>query len=748
MLHPKFLIALIGCFLSLSAHAQLSGTVTDDTGFPLSGATVKWDGDGGTVTDIDGRFTLAEAAGNHRFTVSYLGFVSQEFHYYEVADSGMLTVILLEGGTDLAGIEVTARDRGSRTAVNSLFNDELLSAKELKKAPCCALSESFENSPVVDLAYGDPLTGRREIQMLGLRGTYTLLTLENRPFMSGLASPYALDIIPGPWVSGIQIGKGAGALTNGAGGLTGNINSELRKPDAEEPLYVNIFGSSQGRGEANVGLNGRFNEKLTAGLLLHGSLTDNGHDFDGDGFQDMPGRETGVALGRLFYRSENLAAQWNVLGSRDRRSAGQLGLDPYRIDQANDHLELFGKVGLLNLGRDHRSLGIVYSAAFHQLDNRYGNRLHRGEQQTYFLNAIYQTELWDERHGLTLGASGQQDLIDESFSQEGKTDFDRNERVLGAYGEYTFQSAAPVADRPGLRWTVVAGLRLDHHSLGGVQASPRLHLRLNPDAVTALRLSAGRGWRSPNVLVENLNWLPGSRQVVSPTPDAANPGFAGLETAWNFGASLTRQLQIGQREGEFVVDFYRTAFTNQIVVDAEGDLSTLNLYQLGGQSFANGAMVTLDVEVAPRIDAKIAYKYSDVRTSYRERGLRELPLVPTHRALATLGYDGRRIKAHLNYQWVGEQRLIDFDRLPASVNLVHPQRAPAFGLLNAQVTCIANARLEVYGGGENLTQVRQRNAIIGAEAPFEGEYFDASQVYQPLVGRRFYLGLRYTITKK
>ena len=51
-------------------------------------------------------------------------------------------------------------------------------------------------------------------------------------------------------------------------------------------------------------------------------------------------------------------------------------------------------------------------------------------------------------------------------------------------------------------------------------------------------------------------------------------------------------------------------------------------------------------------------------------------------------------------------------------------------------------------GAENITNVVQRNAIIGAYDPFEGAYFDATQVYQPLNGSVLYVGLRYALPKK
>ncbi|MEM9527858.1 MAG: TonB-dependent receptor, partial [Bacteroidota bacterium] len=224
-----------------------------------------------------------------------------------------------------------------------------------------------------------------------------------------------------------------------------------------------------------------------------------------------------------------------------------------------------------------------------------------------------------------------------------------------------------------------------------------------------------------------------------------NPGFLGLETAWNYGFNLTHNLTVGGRELQLVFDLFRTEFQQQIIVDAEQDLGSLRLYQLDGPSRANNLMISANYEILPLIDVKLAYKYNDVQQTYATNGLREVPLTPRHRGLATIGYDGARIKAHLNYQWVGQQRLIDFDQIPEDVFLPHPQRAPSFGLLNAQITYVANSHTEYYFGGENLTDRTQRDAIIGAWEPFDGGYFDASQVYQPIFGLRLYAGVRWTL---
>lgn len=735
--------------------AQTHGEVFDSDDYPLVGATVTWADGSGTTVDADGHFLLPEKPGQNQFQISYLGFATRDFMTDTLAFP--LKIVMLEEGTALGQIEVTARDGGSSASLLSIRNIESISSKELRKAPCCSLAESFENSPVVDLTYGDPLTGRREIQMLGLRGNYTQLTLEKRPMLDGLASPYALDMIPGPWVSGIQIGKGSGSLESGAAGLTGEINTELIKPTNGPKAYVNLFANSMGRGEMNLLGNKQISKTLWLGGAAHASFTENDQDHDFDRFKDMPDRRTGVGLLRLFRKGDdNWEGQWNLLGVRDQRNGGQQDvhdhgqdiLEPYLIDQDNRRVEAWGKTGYFGFAKPWQSIGFIYSASHHELNNRYGLRLHQGEQRSGYFNALYHTRIGNDNHQVSIGGTARMDDFAEVYDA---VDYSRSENTVGAYGEYTFRWEESEEGATLRAVTAIVGLRADRHNLGGNQFSPRINVKYNPNERSAIRLSAGRGWRSPNLLLDNLNWLPSSRTVtdrngVAPNEGllADNQGFRGLEIAWNYGVNFTHNFLIGGREGQLVVDFFRTDFQNQLIVDAEQDIETLRIYQLDGPSFANSFMVSGNYEILPLIDVKLAYKYNDVRQTYDGVGLREVPLTPRHRVLATLGYDGRRIKAHLNYHWMGEQRLIDFDQIPEEIFVAQPQRAPAFGLLSLNVTYVANAKTEFYAGGENLTNQTQRNAIIGAFSPFDG-YFDATQVYQPLFQRQAYIGVRWTL---
>ena len=148
---------------------------------------------------------------------------------------------------------------------------ENISGAELHKAACCNLAESFETNPSVDMSYSDAITGARQIKLLGLDGTYSLMQIENMPNLRGLATTFGLTYIPGPWMESIQVSKGAASVVNGYDAIAGQINAELKKPDSDEKLFLNLFGNIDGRlefnGNGNIKVKG---DTLTTGIFVHG----------------------------------------------------------------------------------------------------------------------------------------------------------------------------------------------------------------------------------------------------------------------------------------------------------------------------------------------------------------------------------------------------------------------------------------------------------------------------------------------
>lgn len=223
------------------------------------------------------------------------------------------------------------------------------------------------------------------------------------------------------------------------------------------------------------------------------------------------------------------------------------------------------------------------------------------------------------------------------------------------------------------------------------------------------------------------------------------PDFAyGLtpEVAWNIGLNFTQGFVISQRAAVVSIDFYRTEFSRQVVVDFDQDPRSISFYQLDGASYSNSMQFQFDYELMERLDIRLAYRFNDVRTDYQS-GLLQKPLIARHRAFVNLAYEtGSQWKFDATFNLQGRKRIPGTDGNPSDFQLA--AYSPTFMLLNAQVSKSIGQRFQVYAGGENLLDFRQENPIIAADQPL-GPYFDASMIWGPVFGRNLYAGLRFRI---
>ena len=201
-----------------------------------------------------------------------------------------------------------------------------------------------------------------------------------------------------------------------------------------------------------------------------------------------------------------------------------------------------------------------------------------------------------------------------------------------------------------------------------------------------------------------------------------------------------------ESKADITIDFYRTDFQNQVVVDYETP-TEINFYNLNGESFANSLQIEFNYTPLERLDLKSAYKHYDVKTQYNSGELQK-PLTPKQRFFSNVSYEtvsnnkGGMWKFDSTYNWTGQQRFSSTLQSPENFQL--PANSPTFSTLNAQITKVFSDQFEVYIGGENITNERQNNPILGAQNPF-GSNFDSTFVYGPIFGSMYYAGLRFKL---
>lgn len=742
---PLFwLMALIP--LAVGAQQNLTGTILDGSASQeqgLPGANVVWLGSStGAVTDLDGQFEIPYLPEYQSLVISYVGYRSDTL---EVRSNSPIRFSLYRDDT-LGEVTVSARKKASSRSFLEAQNTILVSSAELLKAACCNLAESFETNPSIDVNFADAITGARQIKMLGLTSPNILITTENIPAIRGASQTYGLSFIPGPWVESIQITKGTGSVVNGYESIAGQINAELQKPSLDDRLFVNAYGAINGRLELNTHLNTKVSDKWDTGLYVHADTRGEKFDRNDDGFLDLPLAQQINLMNRWQYTdAENgLVSFINVRYMNDEKQSGQVDFDPtlhkggtqfWGSEVDTQRIDASAKLGWVNPEIPYQSLGVQTAFSYHDQESYFGLQTYDIQHTSFYGNLIYNSIISDSRHKVKTGVSFTYDGYDEVVNGG---EFDRKENSIGGFFEYQYDDLGDL--------NMTAGIRVDNHNRMGFFVTPRLHVRYTPWERSAFRFSVGSGQRTANIFTENQQLFSSNRSIQILDTDGPVYGLD-PEKAWNFGLSYLQGFDLFGKKADVTLDFYRTDYTNQVVVDWF-DPRTVRFYNLDGKSFANSFQAEFNYNPFDRFDLRLAYKYFDVQSTYRDLGESEIPLVPKNRFFANASWEtkvspkGGQWKVDVTFNWLDTQLLPSTDSNPPQYQL--GDRSPTVGTLNAQVTKVFSPNFEVYLGGENITDVRQEQPVLGADDPF-GSFFDSTIVYGPIFGSSYYMGLRYKL---
>lgn len=726
----------------LSSHLVKGIVLEDDNKGkfkPLSGASIFWLGTSdGVLADSTGLFSIRHNGTASRLVVSYAGYQSDTISVSEMDE----LKIVLASNRQLKEVTVTSKQRSTYINNFSPIRTQTMSGAELLKAACCNLSESFETNPSVDVSYNDAVTGSKQIQLLGLSGNYTQLTVENLPGPRGIATPLGLNSIAGPWIESIQLTKGVGSVANGYESIAGQINVELKKPENSEQLLANVYVNDYGKTDLNLNLSKKLSKNWSTALLLHDDFfTNKKLDFNKDGFRDLPTGNTVSLVNRYkFDNSKGTLVQVGFKLLNDKRTGGEVSFDPatdknttnrYGLGINTERYEGFAKIGYVFPEKKYKSLGLQVAGISHRQDSYFGLTTYNAKQQTVYGNFIYQSIIGTTIHKFRAGLSFLYDRYEEDFKLN---NYRRTEIVPGIFGEYTYT--------PNTKFSAVVGLRADHNSLFGFFVTPRLNIRYEPVTGTTIRASLGRGQRTANIFAENTSVFVSARQVNILAAGAGKAYGLDPEVAWNKGVSIDQKFKLFGNDASAALDYFRNDFSNQVVVDME-DARSVKYYNLQGRSFSNSFQAELNVEPVKKFELRLAYRYFDVRSTYSGQ-LKERPLVARNRAFLNLAYAVSGFKFDYTITYNGKKRLPDTQANIPAYQL--PGYSPDFVLMNAQVSKTVGKKypLDLYVGVENLANYFQKSVVLAADQPFS-QYFDASMIWGPVNGRMFYAGVRFKI---
>lgn len=695
------------------------------------------------------------------------------------------TAIYGERADSLDAAVFVSRQAGNYLSKGKEIRTEVISAAGLCKMACCNLAESFENSASVTVGYSDAVTGARQIRLLGLSGVYTQMLDENRPVMRGISAPFGLSYVPGQWLESIQIAKGASSVINGVESMTGQINMEHRKPTDEKPLFINVALMSDTKMDLNIASSLQMGYKWSTVLLGHVSGNFASHDMNGDSFLDEPRMMQVNFSNRWLYQADNGAqVRFGFRVLQDQRLGGQMLMDedgrytyydkdnyiwnplelsamqvnPWGSDIQNRQLNGYMKIGIPLNEENTQNIALVGDLCYTGMDSYFGATNYLADQYSGYGNLLYQNHM-NESHKFTLGMSAVYDRYLENFRRRiwynalpNDSAFPRelNQTASGGiFGEYTFHA--------GDKFSSIVGLRGDWYKQSGARIvgkfSPRVTLKYVPVEEIVIRANGGRGVRFATPIVDNIGVLSTGKLF---TGEYAHHL---LEDAWTFGGNITYYMPFGANSNTYIsFDYFRTQFTQQMVVDYEHYANTIDFYALNGnRSYTDNYQLDFSVDPVERFNITVTCRYTNAMIELAGQGLVEKPMTSRFKGVLNMQYATRMSKwifdftASLN----GSCRVYNFmrDRKDSDGNLLYPGgRTPVYPLLYAQVTRKLRG-VDLYIGAENLTNFKQKDVIIGTRGA-DGyinprvSTFDASAIWGPLMGFKAHIGLRFTLWKK
>jgi outer membrane receptor for ferrienterochelin and colicin len=745
MLHK---IVFLLCLVTSVTTAQeiIKGIVIDTNKQPIIGANVIWQNTTvATNTSATGSFSIAKTSESSLLIVSSEGYETQQITVSTLED---LTIVLKEINS-LQAVTVSKTRKSTEHSLYKVTNVQTMGQKELLKAACCNLSESFSTNPSIDVNFSDAVTGNRQIKMLGLTSPYILITDENIPAVRGASQAYGLSFVPGTWVESIQITKGAGSVINGYESISGQINYEVLKPVSDIPFFLNAYASQDQRYELNTHFNTKFSDKLSSTLFVHGNTRVGKNDMNNDGFLDNPiGKQVNI-LNRWQYGDcgTGFVSFLNLRYMKDDKQAGETDFNPdtdklttnvWGSEVNTEKIEISNKTGYVFPDSPYQSFGFQNSFQSHKQDSYFGLTQYSIHQKSFYSNLLFNSIINNTKNKFTTGLNFALDDYNEFIAVNFNRDFSRIDNSVGAFFEYTFDNTE--------NFSLVAGARVDHHNRLGTFVTPRLHIRYNPWGNAVLRASVGRGKRAANIFAENQHLFASNREFSILNNDGKLYGL-NPEIAWNYGVSFIQKFKLLGKDAEVILDYYGTDFQNQAVVDIDASPQQVLFYNLEGKSFAKSFQAEFNIELIRHLNVKTSYKYYDVQTQFQS-GQLQRPLQAKHRFFANVAYEthikdkGQQWKFDVTYNWLGVQRLPNTTSNPVEYQLT--DYAPSFAIVNAQITRTFSSTFELYVGGENIGNFKQTNGIVQNDNPF-GTYFDSSMLYGPVFGQMYYAGLRFKI---
>ncbi|RYY43267.1 MAG: TonB-dependent receptor, partial [Chitinophagaceae bacterium] len=596
-----FLVLLVG-LIRLSAFAQQASIhgrlVNADR--PIIAATLSLSPGGKTtISDSTGRFKFEKlSGGTYRLRISATGYQQVDKKLSLQPDSLAHLFITMERmEASLEDVVVTGTLKEVRRP-ESPVAVEVYTPAYFKKNPTPNIYDALQNINGVRPQLNCQVCNTGDIHINGLEGPYTMVLLDGMPIVSSLSTVYGLSGIPNSLVERIEIVKGPASSLYGSEAVGGLINIITKSPEKAARFSADIFSTSWGEINTDVGFKLKPSKKTSILTGLNYFNFQHRIDKNKDQFTDMTLQDR-VSIFQKWNieRRESklftLAARYmyeDRWGGDTRWNKSFRGGDSlYGESIYTSRWEILGNYQLPT--REKILLALSYNE--HRQNSVYGIVPYIATQKIAFSQLTWDTKM--SSHDLLFGAAIRYTFYEDNTPATAAAD----PAVKTSQPQKTWLPGLFAQDEVQLhpQHKLLVGLRFDHNNFHGNIFTPRLAYKWSVNEHNIIRLNAGTGFRVVNLFTEDHAALTGARQVVIKNE---------LEPERSYNANLNFLKKFHTANGSiFNIDasaFY-TYFNNRIVGDFDTDPNKIIYDNLDGYAVSKG--ITINLETAFRNGLKI-----------------------------------------------------------------------------------------------------------------------------------------------
>lgn len=698
-------IILLLPFIANAAGNNLSGSVSDrNNGNPLAFVNVFFNGtDIGTTTNENGYFSISEVPFNKGILkVSMMGYETILRSIQFPAEEPLI-IYLDKNLIEMSSIVITGT-RTERYLKDVPVTTQVLKGFKLRESGPMDVSQILNELTGVAVVENQFGTG---IELSGFGADHILVLIDGMEILGRTNGQLDISQIATDQIERIEVVKGASSALYGSEAMGGIINIITKKP--QEDFNISVSGDAGNYGRLNgdmtlMGGLGNWRSKFYANRRKYGGNESNNNSLWENGSSYIK-YNTGL-------RIENPKVLNGILRLDSRVFFETQNLNTEDIfEDVTDNLRLTNRLEYEgNRKNIQYKTGLEYSY-FHHLYEQFVMSSGYKRSSDTTIDNLFKADMTFQMGKKVHQINGGVGYEYESIESDRINPSHQYSNLLFGFAQDEWQF------NPKL--TVLAGLRIDDHSLYGNYLSPKFSLMYKPEPISRIRLSYGRGFKAPTFkeMFLDYNVLQIGYYIIGNPelePEISNSVIFDIER-WHTNLYHGR-INVFYNEIRNLIDYVSRGYNEQGIHTWQ----TANIYK----AITKGFDIDFTYFFTPKIEFAIGYSYLDTWDVDNESPIN---LKAKHKGNSKLRLQlPLDIKFNVRAQYVGE-------RYYGEEGLVESETVESwideYFLLHTNLSIPLMKKFQIHAGVNNITDV-----------------YDV--VWGPMPGREWYIGIRFNQNSK